>query len=255
MVRPQVGDTIGHARVETLIASSGFSDVYRATDLRSGKPCAVRLWHVPFDYVTELRALFQHDARIAAALRHPHILRISEFGEWHSYGFITSEYMATGSLPMWLRRVSAPPVALFDLLRQAALALAYAHRFNIAHGDLRPAALLLTPDARYRAGQRLAISGFALGRLSSEALAIGGITPNRYLAPERRAGAEPSLAADIFAFGRLVGDLFGDTATDPHIADLMAACCALNPARRPPAAALALALALHVRFLSKNSAH
>ncbi len=254
MMRPQIGDIIGHAHIEALIASSVYSDVYQATDLLSGKPCAVRLWRASFDHATELRALFHYEARIAAALRHPHILRISESGEWHGYGFIISEYMATGSLPTWLRRVSAPPAVLFDLLRQAALALAYAHRFHVVHGDLRPAALLLTPDVRYRAGLRLAISGLALGRLSSEALALGGITPNRYIAPERRAGAEPSPAADIFAFGQILGDLFGDTPADPHLVDLMAACCVPDPARRPPAAAIALALALQVRALSKDMA-
>ncbi|MGB9739437.1 MAG: hypothetical protein C0184_14220 [Chloroflexus aggregans] len=246
MVQLQVGDTIGHSQIEALIASSMISDVYRAIDLRSGHRCAVRIFRTSFEHVTDLHVLFYHEARIAAALHHPHILRINEIGEWRGHGYIISEYMAEGSLPLWLRRTSPSLLTLLDLARQAALALVYAHRFNVVHGDLRPASLLLTNDIRYRSGLRLVVSGFALGRLSSEVLAIGGMTPSRYLAPERREGAAPSPAADVFAFGQILSDLFIATVPDPDIAQLCAACTTLDPAARPPATTIALDLALRM---------
>ncbi len=253
MIQAGVGTIIGHAQLEAVIASSTLSVVYRARDLRIDQPCAVRLLQTPFDHLSDIRQEFRHAVQIAASLHHDHILRIIESGEWRGHGYITSEYMAAGSIRSWLQRAKPSFIARLDLARQAALALAYSHRFNIAHGDLRPDALLLTPDARYRSGFRLVVGGFALGHLSSEAIAIGGLTPNVYLSPERRNGELPAPAADMFAFGRILVDIFGDRIGDPAVVNLINRCCASDPVDRPAAAVAALTLAMRIRALEARN--
>lgn len=134
---------------------------------------------------------------VPSALRSKHVLRVFELLHGDGYTAIAMEYLGGGHLGGLIARGLAPEATL-ALLRQAALALDALHRSGFAHGDVKPANLLL------RSHDELVLADFGLARRLGAArspslpgLMVG--TP-RYAAPESQGGAV-STATDVYSLG------------------------------------------------------
>ena len=181
-------------------------------------------------------------------------------GEEGDPPFLAAEWVEGPTLEGLLDRLRRerqplPAAAALRVARSLATGLTAIHGARVPHGALRPAAVALDP----RGHARLAELGLAL------ALPVPGIDegvdrvlgPERYRAPERRAGGDPTPAADVYAAGVLLTELFsgriaedGDPPEAPDatelpdgLAPVLARCLAHDPADRyPDGAALAEAL-------------
>src|SRR5205085_4394504 len=95
----------------------------------------------------KFRARFLQEAKSAAALKHPNIVDIYEFGDQDGLLYLVMELMTAGSLRTLLhRRASGQPWSLslgLDLVHQAAEGLAAAHALKVVHRDLKPDNLIL----------------------------------------------------------------------------------------------------------------
>src|SRR5438094_933085 len=202
---------LGRYRLLRLLGRGGMGEVWLAEDTQLRRQVAVKL--LPRVSVTERSYLkdFEHEARAAATLEHPHILPIHDFGEQQVaedeiITYLITPYISGGSLRDRIRSAGGPLPGgeATNYLRQAAEAIDYAHSKNIVHRDIKPANMLLQQGWLF-------LADFGIAKmLMSETLRsrthAGSGTPD-YIAPEQARGkAEP--ASDRYSFAMTAYELF-----------------------------------------------
>jgi serine/threonine protein kinase len=191
------GTTIGRYRLHRRIAEGGMADVYLAQDRKRGQEVAIKLVHANDDYC----ARFRHEVKAMSALQHEHILPVLDYGEYESWLYLVTPYVAQGTLDAHL---AAGPLACDEaneILQQLADALQFAHEHGIIHRDIKSSNVLLAEGLHvYLADFGLAKSGKEQQSLTQSGFLVG--TPT-YMAPEMTDGpATP--ASDIYALGILL---------------------------------------------------
>jgi tetratricopeptide (TPR) repeat protein len=173
--------------------------VYVAHDPVLGRLVAIKVFATDLD-LPDASQRFTKEARSAAALNHPNIVTVHDYGDVSSQPFIVMEYVQGETLADIIRR--KVPVPLVDKLRwleELCTGAAYAHRFGVLHRDIKPTNVMCS-----RSGQ-LKILDFGIARmmgtLSPKATALVG-TPG-YMAPEQILGEALDHRADLFSIGVL----------------------------------------------------
>ncbi len=192
----------GRYRLDRLVGRGGFAQVYLATDLLLKRRVAVKMLlpgRVALDQEYDFLARFDREAQAVAALDHPNILGVHDYGQADGAAYLVMPYIAGGSLDDRLRRERRLSLQQTDTyLRQAAAALDFAHRRNLIHRDIKPQNMLLHPE-----GDRLLLADFGIAKVLSEtsAQSLTGVmgTP-AYMAPEQTRG-QVGRATDIYALG------------------------------------------------------
>jgi serine/threonine-protein kinase len=180
--------------------------VWRATDTVLGREVAVKILKPEYADDAAFRSRFEAEARHAAALHHPGVASVFDFGELPADDgsgqprpYLVMELVPGQPLSALLRGGEPmPPDTATDLAGQAADALAAAHRLGIVHRDIKPANLMITPDGRVK------ITDFGIARAADAA----GITQTgqvvgtpAYLSPEQAEGKPSTAASDVYALG------------------------------------------------------
>src|SRR4030095_12735578 len=131
-------------RVERELAGGGMSRVFVAEETRLGRRVVVKV------FPPELRAVmsaerFHRETRLAAALRHPHIVPLHAAGESaDGLVYFTMPFIEGQSLQQRLEREERLPLAeVVAIVREVADALAYAHANGVVHRDVKPANVLI----------------------------------------------------------------------------------------------------------------
>lgn len=214
----------GRYRHLRLLGSGGMGEVYLMQDTRVNRQVAIKVLRAevtlyPDDekFANSAR-LFEREARAIAALDHPNILPLYDFGEEArediTVTYMVMPYCGDGSLEGWLRqRGSEPflPQQVAALIEQAAEALHYAHEHKVIHLDVKPSNFLIRSNRKDPQRPTLLLADFGIARnfttVSSSSRTIRG-TPTA-MSPEQWSG-EPVLASDqyalaIMAYEMLVG--------------------------------------------------
>lgn len=189
--------------------------VYRARDLRLNRPVAVKVISVASaDAVAHerLRARFQREARAAAALHHPNVVAVYDFGTDADLGldFLVMELLRGEDLAARLARKGPPAVSTsLHVLYQAARGLGAGHRAGLIHRDVKPGNLFLEPGDRVGEVQ-VRVLDFGIAEIAARDeetmthLTVVGRSPfsPAYASPEQLLG-ETSLtpATDVFSLG------------------------------------------------------
>lgn len=213
--RPRRGPSLGRAphEAEALRAACLLDGIELGQPLGAGGSATV--WAARWRGREAALKLFERaDAAPAAPPAHPAIAAV--LGRGRALG---RPYLLLERFPTDLRRLLGGRPLRADLLRPILVplldAVEFAHRRGIVHGDLKPANVLVDPDAR---PVRVGLTDFGHGPGEAlelvASLASGdrrereeGLATLPYLAPERRAGAGPSAASDTFALGVLLFEL------------------------------------------------
>ena len=217
--RDLTGRQLGGYHVTSLLGRGGMGEVYRAHDSRLGRDVALKVLPAEFTADAGRLARFESEARMLAALNHPHIGAI--FGVEDAAGFpaLVLELVEGETLAERLQR---GPIAMGDALKiagQIADALDAAHRKGIIHRDLKPANIKVTPDGVVKVLDfglaKAAGRGLVSGQENSEAttLHVGatrvgtllGTAP--YMSPEQARGLPVDTRTDIWAFGCVLYEL------------------------------------------------
>jgi len=195
-----------------------------ADDVVLRRRVAVKVLHAALAEDEAFLRRFRAEARSAAGLNHPNIMRVFDWGEDDDGPFLVLEFLGGGSLRDLLdhgSRLSPSQAALVGV--EAARALDYAHRRGIVHRDIKPANLLFDDEGR------LCIADFGLARALAEAAAtepMGALVGTvRYASPEQARGASIDGRGDVYALALvLVEAATGRVpfASDTTIATLMA---------------------------------
>ncbi|MBL8634577.1 MAG: serine/threonine protein kinase [Myxococcales bacterium] len=196
--------------------------VYRALDKELGCELAIKVFHPHLRQRNEDDALLRalHEARLLSAARHPGIVALyavegDDPEQPKQLPLLAMELCRGGSLRMRLRSGPLSVEAALGRACELCETLTELHAGAVSHGDLKPENLLFRGDGRGRfvlpASEvslgDLVIADFGLSRLRAEHGSVGVGTPG-YLSPERFAGSPPSPAADVFAVGVVLAELF-----------------------------------------------
>ncbi len=231
--------------------------LFRARDRETGAPVALEA--LARSLLADPDALEELGNPIRAVLHvaHPALARVVELGIDGRVPFVAAEWAAGPRLDRTLAREGAlPPAAALRVARYLAAGLAAVHGARLAHGAVRPAAVALDPRGHAR------LTGLGVAALlpppGTDPDADRLLGPARYLAPERLAGEAPSAAADVFAAGAVLVEIFTgrpipesgspelpDPTTLPEgLPAVLARCLARDPGERyADGAALGAALA------------
>jgi len=182
-----------------LIATGGMGSVYRAVDTHLGRPVAVKvLKRVLADDPTFLER-FRREARAAAAISHPGVARVYDYGERSSEAFIVMELVEGDTLAERIARHGLLPwQTAFAIAEQVATALSAAHSQGVVHRDVKPANILLD------AAGHVKVTDFGIARaaqattLTRPGMVLGSAN---YVAPEQAQGNQAGPAADLYSLG------------------------------------------------------
>ena len=196
-----------------LLGTGGMGEVYLMQDTRVSRQVAIKVTRTeasPYpdsEATRDATRLFQREAKAVAALEHPNILPLYDFGEENPDATITymvMPYCSDGSLAGWLwQHSTSNPLSLQDiahLVSQAAEALQFAHDRQVIHLDVKPSNFLLRSNAKNPNRPTLLLADFGLARtsttISSSSRTIRG-TPTA-MAPEQWS-SKPVAATDQYA--------------------------------------------------------
>lgn len=183
--------------LEQELGRGGMGIVYRARDVRLGRTVAIKILH-PRQHTPDALRRFEREARAAAALSHPGIVHIYDFGQGFGSSFLVMEYVPGPTLHQLIKDEPAFIRAnLLPLMLQAAEAVGYAHTHHVIHRDLKPANFILADR------KQLKILDFGIARRLDELdLGQSGVTGTPYyMAPEQILNEQPDERSDVYSLG------------------------------------------------------
>jgi serine/threonine-protein kinase len=176
------------------------ASVHDGWDNRLHRAVAIKLLYSEFNAQPDIRRRFEHEARAAAALSHPNIVAIHDYGEHDGMPFIVMERLPGRTLADEAMRGPLHSARVRAVLDDVLSALTVAHRSGVLHRDLKPANILAST-----AGDGMKVADFGIAKTMGAAPTATGhiVGTMAYLSPERVAGAPASVADDLYAVGVL----------------------------------------------------
>ena len=201
----------GRYAVRRVVGTGGMASVLEADDGRTGERVAMKVMHGDYARDPEIVARFQREARAAAAVDNPHIVRVIDVGRDDTIGlFLVMELLEGEDLGALLARESAVlPLTAFALIRQAADGLARAHEASILHRDVKPANLFL---ARRDGVTTVKLLDFGIAKLDEAGSAgltrVGTVlgTP-QYMSPEQAQARALGPRSDVYSLGAVLFEM------------------------------------------------
>jgi hypothetical protein len=209
------GTRLGPYEILAPLGAGGMGEVYRARDTKLDRDVAIKV--LPSSLARDPAALarFEREAKAIAALSHPNILAVHDFGTSGETTYAVMELLEGESLRQRLAEGALTPRKASEIAREIALGLAAAHDKGIVHRDLKPENLFITKEGRVK------ILDFGLARQlglpqagdTHSPTATPGTEPGTvlgtvgYMAPEQLRGQPADHRSDIFSFGAVLYEM------------------------------------------------
>jgi eukaryotic-like serine/threonine-protein kinase len=196
----------GRYRLDEVLGVGGMSVVWKATDQVLGRAVAVKILAGDFAFDPDARAAVLTEAQAVAALSHPNICSVFDYGE--SVGtdgqmvpFVVMELLSGPSLADRLRDGPLPPPTALKVAAEVAAGLTEAHAHGVVHRDVKPGNIILTSS-----GAKVFDFGIAATAGSPDVVGPDGqiFATLSCVAPERLQGGIVVPASDMFAWGVLL---------------------------------------------------
>jgi serine/threonine protein kinase len=187
-------------KLERKVGEGGFATVFQATDLLLGRTVAVKILDNTSAADKEMMGRFQLEARAVAALDHPNILTVHDFGLLPNSAFLVMPFIAGGPLSALLRSRRLTLEEIAEYLEQIAEALDNAHKMGIVHRDVKPQNILV------RSKHSLVLTDFGFAKMLQDVnaeAATRALGTVHYVAPEQVKGLV-SAASDQYSLGVLL---------------------------------------------------
>ena len=214
-MRFAVGMKLDGYEILALLGAGGMGEVYRAHDPALKREVAIKVLPSTVSLDPDRLSRFQQEAQAAAALNHPNILAVHQFGVFEGSPYLVSELLVGESLRQVLQRGPIPARKGIDFAVQIAHGLAAAHAKGVVHRDLKPDNLFVTKDGRIK------ILDFGLAKLVQPEPDLGsnaatltlvtnpGVVMGTvgYMSPEQVRGQITDHRTDIFNFGAVLYEM------------------------------------------------
>lgn len=217
-----VGRALGAYQIRARLGAGGMGEVYRAHDSKLRREVAIKI--LPADFTSDPERLrrFEHEARVLAALNHPHIAAIHGLEDSDGVRALILELVEGETLAERIARGPLPLREALTIARQIAEAIEAAHEKGIIHRDLTPANIKVTPagtvkvldfglakaSTRSPSSQEQSVDTQPIA--SSEHGLVIGTAP--YMSPEQARGEEVDQRTDLWAFGCLLYEMLSGRA-------------------------------------------
>ncbi len=197
-----VPEKIGRYEIKSELGRGGMAAVYLASDPRFKREVAIKI--LPPQLLSDpvYRARFEREAQMIAALEHPAIVPVYDYGEEEGQLYLVMRYMPGGSLADKLKNGTLPPAEIVHIIARITSALDQVHARGIIHRDLKPGNILFDQysDAY--------LSDFGIARLTEATTTLTGAaivgTP-AYMSPEQARGdSDIDGRSDLYAVGAII---------------------------------------------------
>lgn len=192
----------GRYSVQVRVGLGGMGAVYRGTQLSLGRPVAIKVLRVSDGYDFAFEDRFRREARAMAALNHPNIVAIYDYGHLGAeFLYFVMEFVDGTDLGEIMRLGRMTTELALQLLPQICAGLEYAHSKGIVHRDIKPANIMLTRQGEVK------ITDFGLAKDVARSPSVATDThmvmgTPEYAAPEQfNAHREVDHRADIYGLG------------------------------------------------------
>jgi serine/threonine-protein kinase len=210
------GALVSHYRIVDRIGRGAMAQVYRATDLRSGRDVALKAPRTEGEQGPDTIRRFLREVRVAARLVHPNIVALLGGFEHAGLPWLAMEFIEG---PTLAERIDLNgPLPLTDVLKHGAglaAALGFAHARGILHHDVSPSNIVITAEGRAKlldfglasflsapSGDPTGAPGRILERPQGRVVGTAG-----YLSPEKILGERPDARSDLFSLGAVLYEM------------------------------------------------
>ena len=202
----RVGQQLGNYNLTRLLGQGGFADVYQGEHVYLKTQAAIKVMQTRLAQ-DDIEG-FVNEARTIAGLKHPHIVRVLDFGIDNGTPFLVMDFAPMGTLRQrYPRGTRLPPAIISSYVKQVAAALQYAHDKKLIHRDIKPENMLLEAE------NEILLSDFGIALVAQSSRyqntqdSVGTLA---YMAPEQLQG-HPRIASDQYSLGIVVYEwLTGD---------------------------------------------
>ena len=207
----RAGDTVDHYRLDAIVAQSGASALFRATDVRDGKPVALKIPHAEMEADPVLLERFKREQEIGHLLHHPGIAKIFD-GEHHSRLYTVIEWVDGKPLREVLNeqvtqgRRNLPVDDAVKITLGICHALDYMHKHGVVHRDLKPENVMVDGDGHVKL-----IDFSSAMKEDARRLTFAGPSPMLgtadYISPEQVKGHRGDQRSDIYSAGAILYEM------------------------------------------------
>lgn len=206
------GQAFGPYQLQEPLGRGGMSEVYKGYHPTLGRVVAVKILPSHLAMEEDFRKRFEREARTVAALKHPHIVNMFDFGVLEETSYMVMEYVEGHDLGDHLKEHGRLTLdEALPIITDVAEALDYAHHHQVVHRDVKPSNIMLelnnsTPEGHH--SKRAILTDFGIARILADSTALtktGMIGTLDYIAPEQIISArQVDYRADIYSMGVMV---------------------------------------------------
>ena len=195
-----VGTIIAGCQIVRLLGRGGMGEVYLARHLRLDKPVALKLLPPAFVGSPQAVARFQREAKLAAKLTHPNVIKILDVGQEGNDHYILMDYVEGSNLVDLVKRQGGPLPwkQALRIIQLAARGTGAVHKRGLIHRDIKPANIMLSDD------RQILLMDFGLAREVERSDVTTGravVGTPAFMSPEQSRAEELGPASDVFSLG------------------------------------------------------
>lgn len=193
-----IGKTLGPYTIRRALGRGGMASVFLAYHPQTNREVALKVLPREFLHDEMFRIRFEREAKTIAALEHPAIVPVYDFGGADGQPYIVMRYMPGGSLAERIRQGPLPLEQVVKIFERVGSALDAAHAKGIIHRDVKPANIL------FDAYNEAYLSDFGIAKLTQSTIELTGsgmVGTPAYIAPEMAEPGKHHATIDIYALG------------------------------------------------------